>query len=125
MDSYKTSLGYIEYDSSSYASIPPPSLNGGLYTGEKFQKNAPWATVPVIPDSGYMLYHNLKTANPPEKARTQYGNVRPGNNCFLLENIYYYDKNLYNFYCDGAAGSKGAPNKDQCKRGDPIQTKLQ
>lgn len=61
--------------------IPKPALNGGLYTGESFKKNAPWANVPVIPDVGYMTNVNLRTANPPLDALTQYpGNNRPGNN---------------------------------------------
>lgn len=56
-------------------------LNGGLYTGEPFKKDAPWATVPVIPDADYMTHYNLRSANPPPEALTQYpGGTRPGNN---------------------------------------------
>lgn len=61
--------------------IPEPKLNGGLYTGEPFYKNAPWANVPCIPDVDYMTHVNLRSANPPPGAIYQYpGNVRPGNN---------------------------------------------
>ena len=63
--------------------VPPPKrqLNGGLFTGEPFLKDAPWANVPVIPDVDYMTNINLRSANPPPQAIYQYpGNVRPGNN---------------------------------------------
>ena len=61
--------------------IPPPALNGGLYTGAPFLPNAPWGNVPVIPDADYMTHVNLKSANPPPEALSQYpGGPRPGNN---------------------------------------------
>lgn len=56
-------------------------LNGGLYTGEPFEKDAPWGNVPVIPDVDFMTHQNLRSANPPKQALVQYpGGVRPGNN---------------------------------------------
>ena len=59
--------------------IPP--LNGGLYTGEPFMKDAPWANVPQQPSTDYLTHVALKSANPPLDALFQYpGNVRPGNN---------------------------------------------
>lgn len=64
-------------------SVPPPPrrLNGGLYTGQPFEKDAPWANLSVIPEAGYMTYVNLRSANPPPDALMQYpGNIRPGNN---------------------------------------------
>lgn len=61
--------------------IPPRALNGGLFTGEPFAKNAPWGNVPVIPDVSYMTQFNLRSANPPPGAVFHYpGTVRPGNN---------------------------------------------
>lgn len=63
--------------------LPEPSLNGGLYTGEPFQKGAPWANVPIVPDSGYMIHYGLQMgANPPPGAVYHYpgGGERPGNN---------------------------------------------
>ena len=61
--------------------IPARSLNGGLYTGEPFKANAPWANVPVVPDAAYMIHYNLRSANPPPEALLHYpGTVRPGNN---------------------------------------------
>lgn len=68
--------------------IPPRALNGGLYTGEPFAKDAPWANVPVIPDVTYMVHHNLRSANPPPQALVHYpGTVRPGNNEPLYEGV--------------------------------------
>jgi len=62
-------------------SIPPPPLNGGLYTGEPFHENAPWRAFPVTPCTAYLNHVNLKTALPPTQALYQVGaNVRPGNN---------------------------------------------
>lgn len=74
-------MQYAPYSSEYMTPPAPPSLNGGLYTGEPFAKGAPWANVPVVPDAGYMIHHNLRSANPPPDAIFQYpGNVRPGNN---------------------------------------------
>jgi hypothetical protein len=65
----------------SYVPAPPPSKNGGLYTGPEPPKSAPWAAIPVTPDADYMIHENLKSANPPAGALFQYpGNIRPGNN---------------------------------------------
>lgn len=72
---------YESVDSSKPVPPPKPSLNGGLYTGEPFHKDAPYANVPVIADAGYMTHYNLLSANPPPDAVYQYpGGQRPGNN---------------------------------------------
>jgi hypothetical protein len=65
-----------------YTPPPPPSLNGGLYTGEPFLPGAPWRNVPVVPDASYLTHFNLRSANPPTDALFQYpgGGHRPGNN---------------------------------------------
>jgi len=71
-----------------FDSLPKPSLNGGLYTGEPFQKGAPWGNVPVVPDTGYMIHYNLKSANPPPGAEYQYPTgFRPGNNNPILPGV--------------------------------------
>jgi hypothetical protein len=111
MSKFTSSLGYEAYDSSSYTKIPPPKVNGGWFTGES-SSGKPWGTVPVVPDSGYMTYANLKTANPPPLANVQYGDIRPGNNCFLLQDVGYYDKEHHNFYCFG--GKNTAANINEC-----------
>ncbi len=63
-----------------YVHPPLPSLNGGLYTGEPFQKGAPWANVPATPDAGYLIHYALSSANPPPGDAFQYpAAIRPGN----------------------------------------------
>lgn len=65
----------------SWSPVPPPALNGGLYTGEPFLKDAPWANVPVRPTSAFMTNSTLRSANPPIQALFQLqSGFRPGNN---------------------------------------------
>ena len=66
-----------------------PVLNGGLYTGEPFQKDAPWGNYPAKPETGYLINQNLKSANPPPLATYHYpsANHRPGNNTPELPGI--------------------------------------
>lgn len=72
---------FAAYDSSKPIPPPMPKLNGGLYTGEPFAKDAPYANVPVLADAGYMTHYNLASALPPPDATLQYpGGPRPGNN---------------------------------------------
>ena len=64
-----------------WSPVPPPSLNGGLFTGEPFKPDAPWGTVPVRPTSAYMNNVTLRSANPPLPALFQMqAGFRPGNN---------------------------------------------
>ena len=64
-----------------WSPVPEPKLNGGLFTGEPFAENAPWATVPVRPSTAYMTNVNLRSANPPIQALFQMqAGFRPGNN---------------------------------------------
>jgi hypothetical protein len=68
------------------ANIPPPALNGGLYTGVPFQQNAPWANVQMRPSSAYMTRLGLEKVDiddvlPPSMAYYQMTpGFRPGNN---------------------------------------------
>ena len=58
---------------------PKPQHNAGLYTGPSF--DGPWGNIPVTPTTTNMINQNLRSANPPPGATTQYpGNIRPGNN---------------------------------------------
>lgn len=65
-----------------YAQAPgptrPPSraLNGGLYTGAPFSTGAPWANVPLEPDSN--VYIQKGSAESPPGARGQTMSSRPG-----------------------------------------------
>ena len=61
------------------AQIPPPDVNGGLYTGEKFKGE--WGNFPATPDVVYMMRYNLLSSKPPPGATCHYpGTLRPGNN---------------------------------------------
>ena len=67
-------------NNNAFSPIPKPALNGGLYTGEPYYPNAPWANVPVVPSAAYMNHMNLRSANPPLQALFQMQpNIRPGN----------------------------------------------
>lgn len=60
---------------------PPPSLNGGLFTGAPFQEGAPWRNFPATPDVVPLITKNLSSADPPPGAQHQFpGGTRPGNN---------------------------------------------
>ena len=89
---------------SSYVPPPAPSPNGGLFTGPSPPKGAPYAAIPVTPDTDYLINVNLKSANPPPGATLQYpGNIRPGNNYQSFPGLSpYYGENgqgPYNFMC--------------------------
>lgn len=76
-------LLYSDYkqDKVGYIKPPKPSLNGGLYTGEEFKKNASYRNFPNEPDSVYLNTYALKSANPPPGVEFQFPDTfRPGNN---------------------------------------------
>ena len=97
MNNFGSSLGFAEIDDN-YKNIPKPLVNGGWYTGEKFQNNTGWSNIYVLPDSGNMTYNTLKSAKPPKNANTQYTNIRPGNNSFETQEVSLYNKE-YKFTC--------------------------
>lgn len=74
----KMNFADYNFDKVGYIPPPPPSLNGGLYTGTPFQKNAPWANVPVVPDTTFILQNNLPK-DAPFQAKYQYPPTRQGN----------------------------------------------
>jgi hypothetical protein len=67
-----------------YSKLPTsPALNGGLYTGAPFLDGAPWRNYPARPETGNMIYNNLRKMNvPPDQALYHFpgGGIRPGNN---------------------------------------------
>lgn len=73
--------GNYEFEKYGYAKVPEPKLNGGWFTGEKFNEDVGYGTVKVIPEVDYIMYENLKSARGPDEARFHYpGYTRPGNN---------------------------------------------
>lgn len=100
---------FIPEEYSSNAVPPPkPSHNGGLYGGAPFATNAPWANVPVIPDVDTYIHKNLRSANPPPMATTQYpGNVRPGNNYQEMPGVKTYDQSFGNLQVNVPEPSEG------------------
>lgn len=96
--------------------IPPRQLNGGLYTGEPFMKDAPWRNFPAVPSSEVMMREQLASANPPPGAQVLYpsGNLRPGNNRINRPGIRLYDPISYgDFACaiDEHTGQKRDPHR--------------
>ena len=74
---------------------PNPPLNGGLYIGAP--GNGPWAAIPKTPTTSYMINENLKSANPPPRATTQYPLTNgPGNNFQGNKDLLWYISNGVN-----------------------------
>ncbi len=83
--------------------IPPPPLNGGLYTGEPFKEELGHGNVPIIPDTGFMTHFALRTAHPPEEALYQYSaGIRPGNNTPIMPGVDRYSEGKYGLFCQNA-----------------------
>jgi hypothetical protein len=76
-------LQFYPYDfaKDGYMKVPPRALNGGLYTGESFYKDAPWGNVPIVPEATIHTNEGIAIGNPnvPKQARFQYHATRPGN----------------------------------------------
>ena len=89
---------------------PPPSLNGGLYTGVPFAKGAPWANVPVSPDAGIYNFTNLPPSAPAmAKFMVPSGGLRPGNNTPILPAEYANSMSAgLNAVCIPGSMSRGA-----------------
>jgi hypothetical protein len=83
--------------------IPDPALNGGLYNGNPFRTNAPWANIYVRPTTSFMTQNTLRTANPPNDSLYQMPTMmRPGNNtddAFVGINYTAFRKIGYPCYC--------------------------
>lgn len=68
------------------ANIPPPVLNGGLYTGTSFDTGAPWGNVYVRPSSAFLVNQMLPKKDngdfkPPSSVYYHMTpGFRPGNN---------------------------------------------
>jgi hypothetical protein len=79
-----------QYKINPWSPVPPPALNGGLYTGQPFAKDAPWGNIPVRPTSAYMINQNLRSSSiAPIGALFQMtAGYRAGNNsCDLMPGV--------------------------------------
>lgn len=71
-----------------YVQPPPPTLNGGWFTGEPYAPDAPWRTINVTPDVAFLVHRNLRSADPPPGAVFHYpGSFRPGNNAQSMPGV--------------------------------------
>jgi hypothetical protein len=102
-------LTYAPYEHDEF--VYKPMLNGGLFTGEPFQKDAPWKNFPTKPETGNLVYNNLASANPPPGAQYHYpsANHRPGNNTPDLYGI----EQCKSFY---VIKDDSLLNKEDCRR---------
>lgn len=75
----------------SYVQPPPPTPNGGWYTGARFTSDMPWRNLAVTPDVSSMMNDTLLSANPPPGATRHYASsLRPGNNASSVPGIDRY-----------------------------------
>lgn len=71
-------------------SMPPPPVNGGLFSGP--QSNAPYMPQSVPHTTTYYVQHLLRSANPPPGATEQYiGDNRLGNNYVPMPGVNWYN----------------------------------
>lgn len=67
---------------------PPPSLNGGLYSGKPFDTDSPWRNFPAEPEAGFYMNAVLPRAwggtAPGAQHHLPGGGFRPGNNTPML-----------------------------------------
>lgn len=115
MSSFASSSPTSASSAPSFVAPSPPQHNGGLYTGEPFLKNAPWANVPVVPDAGAMNFVTLSSAGPAPYGRYHLpgGGIRPGNNTPMIVDAWAKqrvpDLGLLCIPDDDAVGQDGDP----------------
>ena len=101
-------------------SAPEPMLNGGLYTGEKF--DGPWGNYPVPPTANGFIA-NLASANPPPGAMDQMpGYIRLGNNFQVNPTQEYSGDTLIKCTAGGAKKNKSTSKKYNKKGGNMLET---
>ena len=73
-----------------HTAMPPPPVNGGLYSGP--QSNQPYVPQSVPHTTTYYIQHLLRSANPPPGATEQYiGDNRLGNNYVPMPGVNWYN----------------------------------
>lgn len=104
-----------------WSPIPPPKLNGGLYNGQPFSKNAEWANIPMRPTTAYFTNMGLRSANPPIGALFQMNSGdRMGNNTDdLMPGVQTFigDEKFgpYNFKCLPCFKKNAEIDNNKCK----------
>lgn len=117
----KTIPSFLSYNFMNYVAPPQPSLNGGLYTGEAFHRDAPYRNFPNQPDIVHLRSETLLSANPPPGATSQYTAselLRPGNH--VAHNI---PKSLYTHQlprCNGPHSSSHTIHTITCTKPTPT-----
>ena len=86
--------------------------------------NGSWCSIPVKPHVSNMINNNLKSANPPHEALTQYpGTNRLGNNSMSMPGVNQYigtylNNGPFNIKCTGQNG--GAYSKIYCPKSNKV-----
>ena len=115
-----STLQYSDYEFEKYGYIQPksPALNGGLYSGEKF--NGGHGNVPVKADIEDLTINNLKSANGPIEGLFHYpGYTRPGNNKQELPGTKQYS-NIHSFRCLSNKNIVNHKNKTTLPLQNPV-----
>lgn len=100
----KGSIEPTKRDNNPNNEMPPSLPNGGLYGGPQTERE--WGSVAVTPTSTNYIYNNLRSANPPPGATTQYvSGDRFGNNYSPMPEVKWYNPTSQNL--DGMFHLKG------------------
>ena len=110
----------------SFVPPPPPSHNGGLYTGAPFAPNAPWRNFPVKPDAGFYNFGSLaqvSSAPPAARYMVPGGGLRAGNNTPLIPPA-FANSRIGNLNAMCIPSEAFAPSASSCCEGVPNQNGL-
>ena len=99
----KLNFANYEFEKFGYMQPPKPSLNGGLYTGEEFHRDAKYRNFPITPDATQYIHSNLPN-DAPFKSRYMYPATRKGNSFVEWKGLTKYEgtsqnNGPYNIYC--------------------------
>ena len=90
-----------EYAEARIGTMPPRALNGGLYTGQAFDKHSSWGNVPIVPETNNYITYGLSIGNtPPPGAQSQTINERGGSSSHGPEEPVKYVKILNMIFPD-------------------------
>ena len=85
-----SSVEPIKRDNNPNKEMPPSPPNGGLYGGPQTERE--WGSIAVTPTATNYIYNNLRSANPPPGATTQYvSGDRFGNNYSPMPEVKWYN----------------------------------